>query len=183
MTQSSPTRATRPLPARSADGGSDFSRPKTLLGGLGWLLLVYGAAAIAGLGSVEAAPFYRSLEQPSWAPAPWLFGPVWSVLYTGMAVAAWLVWRRSSSGSRSALALFLVQLAVNALWSWLFFAWKQGGLAFACIALLVVLVAATAVQFWRHSRIASTLLWPYLGWVAFASALNLAMWRLNPSFL
>lgn len=182
MTRSSPTQAENPR-SRADEGDSGPSGFAALVGGLGWLALVYAVAAIAGLGSIEAASFYEDLQQPGWAPEPWLFSPVWSVLYTAMAVAAWLVWRRSSSAARLALALFLAQLAVNALWSWLFFAWKQGALAFACIVLLAALVAATAVQFWRHSRLASALLWPYLAWVCFAAALNLAMWRLNPSIL
>lgn len=85
--------------------------------------------------------------------------------------------------AKSALLVFVLQLAVNALWTWLFFVWHQGGLAFAEILLLWVLIAATMGLFWRVSRISAVLLLPYLAWVSFASALTLSMWRLNPGLL
>jgi tryptophan-rich sensory protein len=101
-----------------------------------------------------------------------------------MAIAAWLVWRGDGfRESRGALALFLVQLAPNALWSWLFFVWHRGALAFADILLLSVLVIATLVAFWRVHALAGALLIPYLLWVSFASALNYAVWQLNPQNL
>lgn len=101
-----------------------------------------------------------------------------------MGVAAWLVWRaRGFGGARNALLLFVVQLAANALWTWLFFAWRQGGLAFAEILLLLALILATVVSFWRVNRLAAVLLLPYLLWVSFASALSLSIWRLNPALL
>jgi tryptophan-rich sensory protein len=101
-----------------------------------------------------------------------------------MAIAAWLVWR--SGGFRSnriALLLFLVQLAPNAIWSWLFFAWRRGALAFADILFLWVLIVATLVCFWRVRPLAGALLTPYLLWVSFASALNYYLWQLNPQVL
>ena len=101
-----------------------------------------------------------------------------------MAVAAWLVWReRGWRGARPALTLYLVQLAVNALWSWLFFGWKLGALAFADILVLIVLVCATILAFLRIQRGAAMLLLPYLAWISFASALNFAVWRANPGIL
>ncbi|KAG1184282.1 hypothetical protein G6F35_015136 [Rhizopus arrhizus] len=101
-----------------------------------------------------------------------------------MAVAAWLVWReRGWRGARPALTLYLVQLAVNALWSWLFFGWKLGALAFADILVLIVLVCATILGFLRIQRGAAVLLLPYLAWISFASALNFAVWRANPGVL
>ncbi len=101
-----------------------------------------------------------------------------------MGTAAWLVWRaRGFAGARIALVLFIVQLGFNSLWTWLFFVWHQGGLAFAEILLLWVLIAATIALFWRVSKIAGVLLVPYLAWVSFASALTLATWQLNPSLL
>ena len=87
-------------------------------------------AAIGAVASASAGAFYQELSRPPWAPPSYVFGPVWTVLYLSMGVAAWLIWeRRSSSGVRTALALFFVQLAANALWSWLFFGWRQGALA------------------------------------------------------
>jgi tryptophan-rich sensory protein len=154
------------------------------LGLVGWLLLTFAAAAIGALASGGAAVFYSELIRPSWAPPGWLFGPVWSALYTLMAVSAWLVWRsRGFSGARSALLLFIAQLAANALWSWLFFVWHQGGLAFVEILLLWCMIAATVVSFWRLSPLASALLMPYLAWVTLAAALTVTVWQLNPGLL
>ncbi|HEX5691457.1 MAG TPA: TspO/MBR family protein [Roseiflexaceae bacterium] len=160
------------------------SRSSQAVGLLVWLLMVFAAAAIGGFASASASEFYRDLVRPSWAPPGWLFGPVWTVLYALMGVAAWLVWRvRGFAGARNALLVFVVQLAVNALWTWLFFVWRQGGLAFAEILLLLALILTTIVLFWRVSRLAAVLLVPYLLWVSFASALTLSMWRLNPGQL
>ncbi len=94
------------------------------LGLLGWLLLTFAAAAIGAFASANAGAFYGKLNRPFWAPPGWLFGPVWTSLYALMGVSAFLVWRaRSFSGARSALVLFIAQLAANALWGWLFFVW------------------------------------------------------------
>lgn len=121
---------------------------------------------------------------PLGAPPGWLFGPVWSVLYALMGISAWLVWRaRGFAGARSALLVFIVQLAANALWTWLFFVWRQGGLAFAEILVLWALILVTIGLFWRVSRFAAALLVPYLAWVSFASVLALSTWRLNPGLL
>lgn len=109
---------------------------------------------------------------------------MWTVLYGAMAVAAWLVWREGGlRAHRVALGLFAVHLVPNALWSWLFFAWAEGALALADIALLWALIAAALVAFWRVRPLAGALLVPYLLWVTFASALNLALWRMNPELL
>lgn len=161
-----------------------LSRSRQAFALLGWLLLVFAAAAVGGFASASAGEFYRELARPSWAPPGWLFGPVWSILYALMGIAAWLVWRaRGFAGARSALVLFIVQLVANALWTWLFFVWRQGSLAFAEIVLLWVLILATIVLFWRVSNVAAALLLPYLAWVSFAAALTLATWRLNPGLL
>lgn len=161
-----------------------MTRTRQLAGLLGWLLASFVAAAIGAAASVQAAAFYGQLAQPSWAPPPAVFGPVWSVLYALMGIAAWLVWREGGFVRRGGvLALFVVQLAVNALWSWLFFAWHRGALAFADILVLWLLIAATIVAFWRVRAWAGVLLLPYLGWVSFAMALNYAVWQLNPQVL
>jgi tryptophan-rich sensory protein len=150
----------------------------------GWLLLTFAVAGLGAIASADARAFYAELVRPSWAPPGWLFGPVWSVLYALMGVAAWLVWRtRAAAGARTALFLFVVQLGVNALWSWLFFVWRQGALAFADVLLLWFLILATLVAFRRFSGLAAALLWPYLAWVTFASALTFTVWRLNPGLL
>ena len=129
--------------------------------------------------SVCGSPIYSKKDA-----LPDVFGPVWTVLYAVMGIAAWLVWRVGGfRAARTALTLFLVQLAVNALWSWLFFGWQLGGAAFADIALLWVLIVATLVAFWRVRPLAGVLLVPYLLWVSFAFALNYSVWQLNPQVL
>lgn len=160
------------------------SLPKQIVGLLVWLVIVGAAAALGSIASVQAPEFYRELTRPEWAPPGWLFGPVWTTLYLMMAIAAWLVWReRGAHHARAALTLFLGQLALNALWSWLFFAWRQGLWSFVDILLLLALIVATVIAFWRIRPLAGALLLPYLAWVSFAAVLNFTTWRLNPSLL
>ncbi|MFR9775167.1 TspO/MBR family protein [Micromonospora sp. MS34] len=147
-----------------------------------WVLLGFGAAvtaaaAVGGLGVRGARQEYAGLEQPAWAPPSWVFGPVWTVLYALIAVAGWLAWRRVGWGP--ALWAWSVQLALNALWTPLFFGAGRYGLAFAELALLWLAVAVTVERFRRISGPAAGLLLPYWAWVTFAGALNLAIWRLN----
>jgi tryptophan-rich sensory protein len=154
------------------------------LGLAGSLLASFATAALGGFASINAASFYGQLVQPPWAPPAWLFGPVWTALYVLMGVSAWLVWRKHGfRGAGAALAIYAAQLVANALWSWLFFAWQQGAMAFAEIVVLWLLVALTIRMFWRLHRTAAILLVPYLAWVSFAAALNFALWRLNPAIL
>ena len=149
-----------------------------------WLALVFVAAAIGAAASVDAATFYAQLVRPAWAPPASAFGPVWSVLYLLMAIAAWLVWReRGVGGVPAALTLFMAQLCANALWSWLFFAWRNGAFAFAEVLVLLALIAATIVLFFRISRLAGALMLPYLAWVCLASALTWSVWQSNPKLL
>ncbi len=144
----------------------------------GWLLLCFGAAAFGGL--FMPGDWYGSLKKPAWNPPGWVFGPVWTALYTMMAVAAWLVWRRGGfAEQRRPLAVFLGQLALNAAWTPLFFGLRRPGLAFAEIVLLWLAVGATLVMFRPVSRVAAWLLAPYLAWVSFAAALNFTLWRMN----
>ena len=157
---------------------------EALLGLIGWLVLAYAASAIGAIASVEAAAFYGQLVQPAWAPPPWLFGPVWTALYTMMGVAAWLVWREGGfAANRVALALFLLQLGLNALWSWLFFTWRLGGIAFAEMLVLWAFILATLIAFWKVRTAAGALLVPYLLWVTFAAMLNFTLWQQNPQVL
>lgn len=152
------------------------------LGLAGWLLVAFAAAGVGALASADAAEFYAQLQKPAWAPPAWVFGPVWSILYALMGVAAWLVWR-SPGPARGALVLFAAQLAANALWSWLFFAWRLGALAAIEVLVLLALILATVVAFRRRSRLAALLLLPYLLWVAFASLLTWWVWQRNPGVL
>ena len=149
----------------------------------GWLALTAAFAALGAFASVHAAVFYAQLDRPGWAPPAWLFGPVWSLLYLMMAIAAWRVGRAAAPRACPALLLYLAQLAVNALWSWLFFAWHLGAAALACIVVLWLMIAATIVLFGRRERLAAMLLWPYLAWVSFAGGLCFSIWQRNPSLL
>lgn len=137
---------------------------------------------MGAVASVDAGSFYAQLTKPSWAPPAGVFGPVWTALYALMGVAAWLVWR-SPGPRRVALGLFGAQLAANALWSWLFFAWHQGALAAVEVLVLLALIVATMAAFWPASRVAALLMVPYALWVSFASALTWAVWRSNPGLL
>jgi benzodiazapine receptor len=154
----------------------------------GALVIALGCTALVGaagaLASIDAAGFYRLLHRPPWAPPAAVFGPVWTVLYVSMAVAAWMVVRaRGWRASRTALILFGVQLLSNALWSWLFFRWHLGAAAFVDVVVLLVLIVATGVAFARLRPLAGLLLLPYLLWVGFATALTFTVWQLNPGLL
>src|SRR4051812_1309385 len=147
-----------------------------------WSLLPFaGAVAVAALlgvlGVTGTAAEYQGLVQPSWAPPSWLFGPVWTVLYAMIAVAGWLVWRRT--GWTRALTVYAVQLVLNAVWTPIFFGFGQYGLALADIVVLWVLIGVTVVLFRPISRTAAWLLVPYWAWVTFATALNAAIWHAN----
>ncbi|MBB4595166.1 TspO/MBR family protein [Xanthomonas cannabis] len=162
----------------------DISKKSQWFGLLGWLALCYAVAGLGALASIQAASFYAELQRPAWAPPGWLFGPVWTALYGMMAVAVWLVWRRGGwAGARLALGMFVLQLALNGLWSWLFFAWHMGAWAFADIVLLWLTLAATIGVFAKQNSVAAWLLVPYLAWVSFAAALNYSVWQLNPQVL
>jgi benzodiazapine receptor len=158
---------------------SIVSRGKSALGLVCWLALCFGAAAFGA--QFMPGDWYAALAKPSWNPPNWIFGPVWSALYTMMAIAAWLVWRRGGWVANALpLTVFLVQLVLNALWSWCFFGLKNPGLAFLEIIALWVGIAATLLMFRKPSPLAAWLLAPYLAWVSFATALNFTLWRLNP---
>ncbi len=162
-----------------------LDKPRQIGGLLGWLLACFAAAAIGGASAVDAGPFYLALSRPDWAPPAGVFGPVWTMLFAAMALAAWLVWRTRgfTRDNRAALSLFAMQLAANALWSWLFFAWHRGQAALAEMLILWGLVFMTAVLFWRLQRVAGLLLLPYLAWISFALLLNWALLQRNPTLL
>jgi benzodiazapine receptor len=151
---------------------------------MGWIALTFAAALIGAVASIDAGAFYAQLARPAWAPPASIFGPVWTVLYVLMAVAAWLVWREAGAAGRAgALTLYVGQLILNALWSVLFFGQHLGLLAFIDILVLLGLIVATIIAFWRVRKISAALLVPYLIWVSFASILNYAVWQLNPDLL
>ncbi len=146
--------------------------------------LLAASAAIAGvsgavtIGNVHT--WYAALAKPAFNPPNALFGPVWTVLYIAMAIAAWRVWRvRERAAVGGALALYAGQLALNFAWSLLFFGAHQIGWALADILGLAVFLAATTVAFWRFDTVAGSLMVPYLAWVLFAAFLNFSILRLN----
>lgn len=167
------------------DSGPDSEKAKArmAIAFVGFIAICFAAAGLGGLFTTPATQpggWYEWIAKPSWTPPSWLFGPVWTLLYGAMAVAGWLVWREGGWRARKvALTLFFVQLALNALWSYLFFGLRSPGLAFAEIIALWIAILATLIAFWRVLRLAGGLFVPYLAWVTFAAALNYAVWRLN----
>ncbi len=152
-----------------------------------WALGGFLAAswAVQGVASWLTFPavreWYPTLAKPPWTPPDWVFGPVWTLLYILMAVAAWLVWRRAGfTGARLAFTFYFLQLALNGAWSGLFFAWRNPAAGLADILLLWAAIVATIFTFAKISAVAAWLLVPYLAWVGYAAALNFAIWRLNP---
>jgi translocator protein len=124
------------------------------------------------------ASWYAGLEKPFFNPPAWVFGPVWSTLYIMMSVAAWLVWQRTGWRARP-IALWFGQIALNALWTPLFFGFHWLGVALVEMAALWVLILLTLLAFRPVSRPAAWLMAPYLAWVSFAWVLNLSLWWLN----
>ena len=145
---------------------------------VGWMALSCAAAAVGVL--FTPGDWYADLIKPDWTPPDAVFPVVWTVLYIAMAVAAWRVWcQHGFATAGSALTLYLAQLLLNGLWSWLFFGLHAIGAALIEIVLLWLLIAATTLAFWRLDRPAGLLLAPYLCWVSLAVALNYSIWQLN----
>ncbi len=156
------------------------------MSGFAKLLVSLGLPQAVGLLSAFATArgvreWYPGLAKPSFNPPSWVFAPVWTALYLGMGVAAWLVWRRGleTAGVRPALAWFLAQLALNGLWSVLFFSLHSPGLAFVEILALWAAVGITTLLFFRQVAAAGWLMATYWAWVTFAAVLNFSIWRLN----
>lgn len=134
---------------------------------------------IAPLTTPSIDGWYAKLRKPAWNPPGWLFGPVWTVLYLGMAVAMWLVWKAAPEASVLPLRLYGIQLLLNHLWSPVFFLLKKPGAAFAVIVTMWLAIAATTVCFALRVPLAAQLMLPYLGWVSFAAVLNYRIWQDN----
>ncbi len=146
-----------------------------------WVVLAVWIAVSMSAGFIGSrfppGQWYQELEKPSWNPPGWLFGPVWTLLYILMGIAAWMVWK--DRGFSFGVYLFMAQLVLNALWSWLFFGLNRPDLAFFEIILLWGFILATMILFWRARPAAGALFVPYLLWVSFASVLNHTLWKLN----
>ena len=140
------------------------------------------AGLTGGLFTASQIPgWYVHLQKPSWNPPNWLFAPVWTVLYIMMGIALFLVWKNNADRKvkRTAITIFVVQMLLNFMWSFIFFNRHQVGYALADIVLLWMLIIATIYWFGKISTPAAWLLVPYLCWVTFAAALNFAIWKLN----
>lgn len=146
-----------------------------------FLIAAFTAAAIGGAATAQSvSTWYPELVKPAWNPPAWIFGPVWTLLYLAMGVAAWRLWLRGSTPEVSAaLRLFFVQLALNTLWSVLFFGLRHPGFACAEVVLLWLCLVWMQIKCARLDRIAAWLWVPYLAWVSFASVLNATVWWLN----
>jgi translocator protein len=152
--------------------------------GLGVLAIAtVGSASVAGQIATypNLAPWYSSLVKPAFNPPNWIFAPVWTILYALMAFAVWRILRlpQTSAARRSALTLFFVQLTLNAAWSWMFFGANSPLLGIINIIPQLLVIIAAVVAFYRLDKAAAWCLAPLAAWVAFASALNVAIWRLN----
>ena len=146
-----------------------------------WFVLCFAVAGVGGTFTAAEIPgWYRTLVRPSIATPNWVFGPVWTALYAMMAVAAWRAWIAPASSLRTAgLILFVVQLALNFAWSFIFFREHAIGLALVEVMVLWAAICATTLVFSRFVPEAAWLMAPYLAWVTFASILNGAFWQLN----
>ena len=161
--------------------GAVRTRVGNLLGLGGFVVLCLAISAIGGwITTKSVGTWYQTLKKPVFNPPDWVFAPVWTMLYLMIAVAGWRVWRRVGlSGARAGMVAYSTQLALNLAWSFLFFGGRIIGFALAEIMLLLTVICANAVLFWRIDRVAGWLLAPYAAWVAFACALNFALWTLN----
>lgn len=147
-----------------------------------FVLIAELAGALGSLFTVPAIPeWYALLEKPFFTPPNWVFGPVWIALYFLMGISAFLVWQKGSKRAevKKALGVFFLQLFLNVLWTFIFFGLHNPFLAFLEILILLAFIVLTVLLFWKLSRVAAFLLFPYLFWVAFAAVLNFAVWQLN----
>ena len=141
-------------------------------------IAMVAAAALVG-SQFGPGPWYVALHKPSWTPPDWLFGPVWSVLYIAIAVAGWSVWRSKAVSVTKPILLWLLQVILNGLWSWLFFGLRRPELALIDIIALLITICCFIATASGPSRVAAWLFVPYALWVGFATALNFAIWQLN----
>lgn len=154
----------------------------SLAGLVFWIGICYLAAWTGALVSPGMAPsdWYDALSKPAWNPPGWVFGPVWTALYTMMGVAAWSIWDRFGiKAARAALAAFIVQLLLNGLWSRIFFYMQEPGWAFFQIILLMAAIVITTILFFKRKTIAGWLMVPYVLWAAYAATINGAIWIMN----
>jgi len=155
-----------------------MSNTTLIIGAIGWLALTFAAAFVGSRFLPDA--WYRQLKKPTWDPPNKVFAPVWTILYILMAIAAWLVWKRYGLNAALApLSLFVLQLILNAAWTWFFFGLHRPFGALLDILALWLVILMTLISFWGLEPLAGLLLVPYLAWVSFATALTYTIWQLN----
>lgn len=144
------------------------------------ILLCEGAGIIGSLFTFSAIPvWYAALTKPVFSPPNYLFGPVWTILYALMGISLYLVWISRIKSKGYAIKVFFIQLGLNAVWSIIFFGFKNPGMAFIEIIALWAAIFLTIRAFRKISKLASYILYPYLAWVSFAAFLNFSIWMLN----
>lgn len=146
------------------------------------LVVTLAVGALAGIATAgqTSGDWYINLEKPAYQPPAWLFSPVWTTLYVLMGVSLYLVWKQPASRERNiSIGVFVAQLVLNFLWSFIFFKWHLLEMAVIEIVVLWVLILATIIRFGKQSRPAAWLLVPYIAWVSFAAVLTFDINRLN----
>ena len=150
-----------------------------LLQWTGFVLLCNGVGFASAMVANEPE-YYQRLSKPSWAPPGYVFGPVWTALYTLLGTATWIVWTRTREHERRrTMTVFAIQLALNAAWTPIFFGLHRLGLAVVVIVVLLGMVALMGTMYWRVQRWAGLAIAPLAAWVAFATCLNIAVWQAN----
>ena len=143
-----------------------------------WILISFLPAIVGGF--FKPGNWYLEIIKPEWTPPGWIFGPVWFFLYFCMGIAAFLIWEsKKNKQIKLPIIVFILQLLLNALWSWIFFGLHNLGLSVFEIIVLWVMIGATIILFYRVNKIAGLILIPYLLWVSFATILNYNIWILN----
>ena len=143
-----------------------------------WIIICFIPAIIGS--QFGPGDWYQALNKPEWNPPNWIFGPVWTLLYILMGISVWIVWK--NYGFKTAaipICFFILQLILNALWSWFFFGLENVSLAFVDIAALWTFILVTQIMFWKLNTWSGVLLLPYIAWVSFATVLNYNIWQLN----
>ena len=146
------------------------------------IVICHSAGFIGAIFTSSTIPtWYDSLKKPFFSPPNWIFGPVWTILYTLMGISAYLVWRHGIHNSqvKTALIIFGVQLFLNAIWSPIFFGLRALFVALVVIIILWIAILLNILTFLKISKIAAVLLIPYILWVSFAAILNYSLWILN----
>lgn len=167
--------------ARETTSGRHTPSRRDTVGFVAFLALCLAVSAVGGaVTATSVGSWYPTLAKPSFNPPNWIFAPVWTALFFMMAIAGWRVWRRDGlRKARWALTLFALQLALNLTWSIVFFGLRSIGAALVEVVVLLLAILATSAVFWQRDRVAGMLFIPYAVWVAFATVLNAALWRLN----